>query len=343
MPDSGERDQDIQAIFESAPNGVATIASDGTIGRANTQLAGMFGYAPSELAGRPAILLFPEAKRTELSAARDELASGASARARRELPGLRKDGSEFPVEIALTAFKGSAGTSMLIVVDMTARKQAEARQDMLIGELHHRTQNIFAVIQSVATRTLDGRRTLEEARRVFLNRLHALARTYTVLTESAWEGAQLETILRDELAGFSGRFEFDGCPLIVQPSAAQTFAMIFHELATNASKYGALSLPSGRLVIGWRVVQADAELEFRFAWSEIDGPRVRPPRRKGYGRTILEDGARHIGKPTIEYRPDGLRYALAAPLASIGWLPEQAPRSSGRRLAGQIPQYGGTR
>ncbi|HEY0438483.1 MAG TPA: HWE histidine kinase domain-containing protein [Xanthobacteraceae bacterium] len=313
-------DHVIQDLFESAPNGVATIGPDGSIGLINTSLSAMFGAGGNSLSGRPAGELFAEDARAGLATLCAEVAAGKIERGRGEFVGCRADGSRFPIEVAITLFKGGReGTLLLIVVDVTARKAAEARQDLLIGELHHRTQNIFAVIQSVATRTLRSGRSLEEARAVFLNRLHALSRTYTVLTEGAWEGAQLEQILRDELAGFSGRYEMRGAPVVVQPSAAQTFAMIFHELATNAIKYGALSVPSGQLSIGWDVIEADEGPRFSFQWTESGGPRVRSPRRKGYGRTILEDGARHIGEPTIAYTPTGLRYGLTAPLGSIGW------------------------
>ena len=339
MPERRDRDHDIQALFESAPNGVATVALDGTVGLTNTQLATMFGYAAGELAGRPAALLISDSERPELDGLRQEVASGATPRFRRELIGVRQDGSTFPIEIALTPFKGgSVGTVLMIVVDTTARKQAEARQDLLIGELHHRTQNIFAVIQSVANRTLSGERSLDEARHVFLNRLHALSRTYSALTEGAWEGARLDTILSDELAGFSGRYELDGAAVMVQPSAAQTLAMIFHELATNAIKYGALSVPSGRLAVHWSVGASADGPEFLFVWSEQGGPRVRVPKRKGYGRTILEDGARHLGEPSISYGANGLRYELKAPLASIGWT-DGAPREiPARNALGQMPQ-----
>jgi PAS domain S-box-containing protein len=320
MAESAAVEEHIQALFESAPNGVAAIGPDGTVVIANAQMARLFGYEREELIGRPAVSLLPPALQADYEALRAEVASAAGDAARLELAGLRKDGNEFPIEIALSPLQGGTpGRLLMIVVDITERKRAEEHQHLLIGELHHRTQNIFAVIQAVANRSLAGDRTLEEARHVFLNRLHALSRTYTTLTEGAWRGAALERILRDELAAFSERAEIGGDPVWVQPSAAQTFALIFHELATNAIKHGSLSVPGGQLSVRWSVTgERDAEI-FAFHWRERGGPKATPPARKGYGQTILDDGARHIGEPKITYADAGLQYDLQAPLAAIGW------------------------
>jgi PAS domain S-box-containing protein len=320
MAESAAVEEHIQALFESAPNGVAAIDPDGIVVIANAQMARLFGYEREELIGRSAVNLLPPALQADYEALRAEVASAAGDAAKLELAGLRKDGNEFPIEIALSPFQGGTpGRLLMIVVDITERKRAEEHQHLLIGELHHRTQNIFAVIQAVANRSLTGDRTLEEARHVFLNRLHALSRTYTTLTEGAWRGAALERILRDELAAFSERAEIGGDPVWVQPSAAQTFALIFHELATNAIKHGSLSVPGGQLSVRWSVTgERDAET-FAFHWRERGGPKVTPPARKGYGQTILDDGARHIGEPKITYADEGLQYDLQAPLAAIGW------------------------
>jgi PAS domain S-box-containing protein len=320
MAESATVEEHIQALFESAPNGVAAIDPDGHVVLANTQLARLFGYEREELIGRPAARLLAPAAQADYEALRAEVASAAGDAARRELAGLRQDGAEFPIEMALSPFQGGTpGRLLMIVLDITERKRAEEHQHLLIGELHHRTQNIFAVIQAVANRSLTGDRTLEEARHVFLNRLHALSRTYTTLTEGAWRGAALERILRDELTAFSERADIGGDPVWIQPSAAQTFALIFHELATNAIKHGSLSVPGGQLSARWSVTGERGAETFAFHWRERGGPKVTPPARKGYGQTILEDGARHIGEPEIVYAEEGLRYDLRAPLAAIGW------------------------
>jgi PAS domain S-box-containing protein len=319
-------EEHMEALFESAPNGVAAIDADGALIVANTPMARLFGYAREELIGRPVWTLWPPGLQGDYAELQADVAEAAGAAIKRELRGLRKDGSDFPVEIALSAFKpGAPGTLLMIVIDIAERKRAEEHQHLLIGELHHRTQNIFAVVQAVANRSLSGERTLEDARRVFLNRLHALSRTYTTLTEGAWRGAELEKILRDELTAFSARIDIGGDPVMIQPSAAQTFALIFHELATNAIKYGALSVSSGSLTVRWTVRGERNAATFELSWREQGGPPVSPPARKGYGQTILEDGARHIGEPRITYAPEGLRYDLTASVKSIGWTLSDLP------------------
>ena len=205
----------MRALFESAPNGVAVLDSGGRLLLANTPLARMFGYEIAALEGGPAAVLFSSssiARQAELQA---QAAVSRGDKVHEELSGLRRDGGEFPIDVVFSPFRGQPGLLLMIVMDVTERRQAEERQNLLIGELHHRTQNIFAVIQSVASRTLSGDRTLADARHIFLNRLHAMSRTYTMLTEGAWEGAPLERIVRDELAAFSNRAAIAGPPVMI--------------------------------------------------------------------------------------------------------------------------------
>lgn len=320
MSESRNSDDQIQALFEAAPNGVAALTQSGTVRVVNATLAQMFGYEPSSLAGLPASVLFAQDEQADYASMLQDVAQDPDARGRREFAGLRHDGSEFPMQVVLTSFlSGGDRLLLLLVSDATERRKSEDRQNLLIGELHHRTQNLFAVIQSVATRSLTGERTLDEAKRIFLNRLHALSRTYTLLTETAWQGAMLDQIVRDELAGFSDRVAVEGNAIVIQPSAAQTFAMIFHELATNALKYGALSARSGHLSVRWSLQPGEGDDTFLLRWEEHGGPAVMNFGRKGFGHTILDEGARHIGRPSIIHTPLGLRYELAAPLSAIGW------------------------
>ena len=328
MTESRDSDHQIKALFEAAPNGVAALTPCGTMRVVNAAFAQMFGYEATALHGLPAAMLIAPDDQADYASVLAEVADDASARGRREFSGLRLDGSEFPLQAVLTSFVSDGEPRLLLLVsDATERRKSEDRQNLLIGELHHRTQNLFAVIQSVATRSLAGERSLDEAKRIFLNRLHALSRTYTMLTETAWQGAMLEQIVRDELAGFSDRVAVDGNPIVIQPSAAQTFAMIFHELATNALKYGALSAREGHLSVRWSLQAGEDGDTFLLRWEEHGGPSVQNFGRKGFGHTILDEGARHIGQPSIIHTPLGLRYELVAPLSAIGWRADDlAPR-----------------
>jgi PAS domain S-box-containing protein len=318
FPANAALSEPIQALFESAPNGVAALDGRDRMRIVNGPLAQMFGYPADALRGQPAALLFSGGLDGERGPLRQEVQEHG--RARRSLAGLRHDGSSFPTEIVLTPFMGGEGGALLMIVaDTTERHKAQERQNLLIGELHHRTQNIFAVIQSVAMRTLSGERTLEEARHIFINRLHAMSRTYTMLTEGAWEGAPLDQIVKDEIAAFSARVSIVGEAIMIQPSAAQTFAMIVHELATNALKHGSLSASDGHVSVAWDLVASASGTDLRFTWTERGGPPVAKPSRKGFGHTILEDATRHLGRAAIAYGRFGLSYEIVAPLASVGW------------------------
>jgi two-component sensor histidine kinase len=134
-----------------------------------------------------------------------------------------------------------------------------------------------------------------------------------------FEYASLTEIIRLEIEGFSDRVNADGPDIMLNPKTAQTFALLVHELATNATKYGALSRPAGRVSIQWKVERTGEEAEFRFRWQEYDGPPVKPPTREGFGRVLLEKVvAQDFGtKPKVSFAPEGLSYEIHAPLSAV--------------------------
>src|SRR5262249_54000674 len=155
-------------------------------------------------------------------------------------------------------------------------------------------------------RTLSGERTLKEARDVFVGRLRALANTYSTLTEDAPAVAQLHTIVAAGLESFSERARIHGPGVGVSAKAAHTPALVSHELATNAAKYGALSVESGRLEVSWEVSFQDRGGVFVFRWAETDGPPVQPPAAQGFGSTIVTTivGSEFACVPTMTYGTD---------------------------------------
>ena len=320
--------EQFRLFFESAPNGVVAVDADGQIVYVNARTERMFGYRREELIGQSLEILVPERFCAGHRDLRKLFALAPQTRpmgAGRDLFARRKDGSEFPVEIGLNpiASGGEAGGLVVAnVVDISERKQAEERRKLLIGELNHRIRNLFTVVQAVATNSLSGERTLAEARDSFLDRLDSLARAYTILTEQHWQGAPLKQILQAELLAFSERVDLDGPDVMVRQISAQSFALLFHELATNAVKYGALSGPAGRISIRWRVDRSVRPATFFFSWEESGGPTIAPPQRTGYGRKIIQDTARRLGKHRIDYAPEGLKYAVEGMLDKVGWVTE---------------------
>jgi two-component sensor histidine kinase len=199
------------------------------------------------------------------------------------------------------------------------RSKAEARQRLLMHELAHRGRNLVSVIQAVAIRTLSGERTLTEARDAFVGRLQALANTYNTLTDETPEIAQLDKIVSAELKSFSERARIRGPYVVVSAKVAQTLSLVVHELATNAAKYGALSVQSGRLDVAWEIATQNDREVFLFKWSETGGPVVKPPARKGFGSVIMTSvvGSELACAPTMEYHQDGFQYQLECSLGAL--------------------------
>ena len=230
------------------------------------------------------------------------------------------------------AFRFGAEENRQVAVlfnDITARKEAETRQALLTRELQHRTKNQLAVILSIAQQTFSRERPVEEAREVFSSRLRSLANATSLLTESSWDGASLEELLLDELSIFSERLVIDGPYVALSPGAAQSFALIIHELCTNASKYGAYSTPTGQVAIQWIIKEDADEPRFVFRWQERGGPRVVPPLRTSFGTTLLRHALGGADCPArIDYAPQGLVYEIEAPLMALAaefWLKQRMP------------------
>jgi len=200
--------------------------------------------------------------------------------------------------------------------DVTETVRSTERQKLMIDELNHRVKNTLATVQSIAMQTARSHgdpRTFAEG---FQARLLALSHTHDLLTRSHWEGADLGDILQHETeAHGSARVSANGPRVALAPAAALSLGMIFHELATNAAKYGALSSPDGRVLVDWALAdQSRPRLEL--TWSEIGGPPVKAPERKGFGSRLIERNVRHdlAGEVELDYADGGLIATFSIPL-----------------------------
>ncbi len=193
-----------------------------------------------------------------------------------------------------------------------------AHQRLLSGELRHRSRNLFAVLQGIVSRTLMESQSLAGAQRSLEMRLASLARTHAMMADSGWMGAPLDKILAEELTSFVNQVTCTGCDLPLNTAGAQTFALIIHELATNAVKHGALSRPEGRLTIQGRMQSGEGADLFRFTWTETGGPLLKRPQRRGFGSSILNGMAKRFAEHLeVTYRPEGLVYELDVLVASV--------------------------
>lgn len=200
--------------------------------------------------------------------------------------------------------------------DVTENIMAAERQKLMIDELNHRVKNTLATVQSIAMQTARSHADPATFAEGFQARLLALSHTHDLLTRSHWEGADLADILKHEtVAHGSHRVTLNGPPIALEPAAALSLGMIFHELATNAAKYGALSAPEGRVLVDWAVANQLSPI-LTLSWREVDGPPVRAPERRGFGSRLIERNVRHdlAGEIKLAYANDGFSAEFSIPL-----------------------------
>jgi len=203
--------------------------------------------------------------------------------------------------------------------DYLERKQAERTHRTILLELQHRSNNLLAVIQSIAQRSLGGDHSLAEAKEAFEARLHALARANRALVRSNWGGVDLDQLVRTELEAFSKRATIAGPSIVLPPQIAQNFTLVLHELATNSAKHGALSSVAGKITVSWAIERSASGFVLKFKWQESEGPPVVAPMRHGFGTKLLKAVFSEV---RLEYPVEGLRCEIDVPLTSP--VPSQA-------------------
>ena len=203
-----------------------------------------------------------------------------------------------------------------VTIDITDLKEAEARRTLLIREVDHRARNALALVQSIIR--LTKATSIESYAAMIEGRIRALSTAHALLSESRWEGADLGRLVDEEMApyrqGETGKLTVAGPAVFLQPASAQIIALVLHELATNAAKYGALSLPSGRIGVTWEYRNDELTL----TWEELDGPATEPPTTKGYGTKVINASVVQQlgGHVHFDWRPTGLRFVMSAPLGA---------------------------
>jgi PAS domain S-box-containing protein len=288
MAESANR---MRAIVNTVVDGIIIIDDQGTVENLNPAAARDFGYGSEEVIGRNVKMLIPEPYRQERDTyLANYLATGQSKAMgiRREMTGVRKDGSIFPIEFAVSEIEVTKRRMFTAVVrDITERKLAEENQKTLTSELQHRTNNLLTVVQTIANRTFSGDHPLREANEIFEARLRALARANKQLTEFNWSGLTLSEIVKSGLEPHLARCEIEGTDIVLGRLYAQNFSLVLHELATNAIKYGALSNLEGRVHITWGTKGDGRDALLIFHWREQGGPPVVAPKRRGFGSMLL--------------------------------------------------------
>ena len=201
---------------------------------------------------------------------------------------------------------------------------------MLLAELNHRVKNTLASVLSIAARTRQASDSLDGFGRSFEGRLQSLAAAHELLAENIWAGVDLRQLLVEQLKPYHESKDppvFSGGEIFLPSRAALVFAMAFHELATDAAKYGALSAPGGSIKVGWRVTKAEGAALLRLDWSERGGPRVEKPARDGFGLSFIKRSIAYElhGTAELAFKPGGLQCRVEVPMAELRRDPEPAP------------------
>lgn len=235
----------------------------------------------------------------------------------------RPDGARVPFIPYPTPLHDASGNlvgAINMLVDISDRKRAENAQKVLVDELNHRVKNTLATVQSLASQTARHATTLDEFVPTFEGRLLALARAHDLLTKRNWQDAPFERLVKDITAPLAGeRVLVEGPHVDLDPRSALSITMVINELLTNAVKYGALSQPEGSLSLRWKVLARGHQTIVECDWQEIGGPRVTPPKRRGFGTRLMERCVEHdlAGEFDLVFEPAGTRCRIAFPLSQV--------------------------
>jgi len=284
----------------------------------------MLGRSVEQILGRTdAEILTLDGSATIIAAKREVLASGEAKRAEvpfEDAPGIRWH------DLHIEPLRNEAGEVVGLTcasVDVTERKEGEAHLRLLLRELTHRSKNLLAVIQAMARQTARHAGSVDGFLTQFGSRLQALAASHDLLVRESWYGASLGELIRSQLGGYlegsANQVSIEGPSIALKPEAAQNLGLALHELAVNAAKFGALSVPSGRVSITWTQRDHGEDNAVELDWQEQLGPKVKIRRRKGFGSMVIERNLTRAldAEVNLEFDPSGLRCHIVIPASQI--------------------------
>ena len=310
--------QQIASIVESSDDAIISKDIDGIITTWNKGAERLFGYMAEEMIGKPITTIIPIERHHEEPEILARIRRGDRI-GHYETVRRRKDGSLVEISLSVSPTRTSDGKivgASKIARDITDRKHAEQKISLLAREAEHRARNVLATVQAAVH--LSQADTPADLKAVIGGRIQALANVHTLLVESHWKGAELHALIMQELSPYSQhgqkRLHIDSENLLLDPDEAQAIAISLHELATNAAKYGSLSVPDGKVHIE-AARSADGKLFLR--WTETGGPPVKQPERRGFGSRVMDALLRgHSGEIRFDWRAEGLICELTIPIRS---------------------------
>ena len=305
--------QRLSSIVQFSDDAIISKNLKGIIESWNAGAERIFGYTASEAIGQSVKILIPTDRLNEETEIISRIRRGDHID-HYETIRRRKDGSLINISLTVSPIMDAEGKVLgasKIARDITERKRSEAHISALAQEAEHRARNVLATVQ--ATVNLSEAETVAEFKKVIEGRLQALANVHTLFVELRWSGAELHDIVTKELAPYrkddGTRASIEGPELVLEPNRAQTIAVICHELATNAVKYGALSVCGGRIDVSWSRPENG---QLVLSWTETCGPVVKPPTRKGFGTRVMASMIQQAnGEIRFDWRPSGLSCEIA--------------------------------
>jgi PAS domain S-box-containing protein len=320
-----DREDRMRAIVNTVVDGIITIDDTGTVENLNPAAGRIFGYGPEEVVGRNIRMLMPEPYRREHDGYLDNYLTTGQAKIiglGREVAGQRKDGSVFPIELAVSEMM-VAGRRMFtgVVRDITERRRAEERQRLLLAELDHRVKNVLVRVAAIATETRESSRSMDDFVKTLGGRLQSMAAAHSMLSKGRWHGVGIADLIRDQLAPYAtgANATIQGPNIMLAAATTQAVAMVIHELATNAVKFGALSAPGGRVSIDWSAPSGgNGAAGLTVEWRETSGPPVTKPTELGFGSSLIEELIAHElgGMVDLAFEPGGVCCRMKLPLGA---------------------------
>jgi PAS domain S-box-containing protein len=306
--DLRKTEQWLASIIQSSDDAIVSKNLDGIITSWNKGAERVFGYTAEEAIGQPIIMVIPHDRWDEERTILTRIRRGERID-HFETVRQGKHGSKIVVSLTISPIKNAEGKivgASKIARDITEQKRSQEQINTLAREAEHRSKNLLANVQAMVN--LSQADAVEDLKKAIEGRIQALANVHSLFVATRWIGAELSAIAKQELAPYSAtgekRVRIDGPQVLLEPNAAQAIAVILHELATNAVKYGALSEADGQIELIWSH-EADGQLNLR--WSETGGPAVKAPTRKGFGGRIMEQMIGQLkGKTRFDWNSEGL-------------------------------------
>jgi PAS domain S-box-containing protein len=311
-----EMAQYLAAIVQCSDDAIISKDLNGIITSWNKSAERIFGYTSEEAIDKPITIVIPPDRQGEEPMILERIRRGQRVE-HFETVRQRKHGSLIDISLTVSPIRNSHGKiigASKIARDITGRKRREAQLLILAREAEHRAKNMLSIV--LATVQLSHADTTRELKRAIEGRIRAISNVAELFAESRWEGADLHTLVTQELSPFcpqgSTQCRIEGPSLMLEPNTAQALGMTLHELVTNAAKYGALSTLDGRVHVEWSRTDND---QVAIRWTETSGPRVAPPTREGFGTQLIQAmiGAQLKGRITSNWRAEGLMCEIIIP------------------------------